>query len=152
MKLIELIKKNKAVIIITGLLLVLILLRATGMNHFRNDLKKWAIPSLNQSNLVTTDQLIKLPAPMIIRLDNSLNPNEFPGEIYNMPADSVLSKDHITKILKYEGTVAIYSSDPGLSPRIWMLLSQMGRENLYILTENAENEVLKFKFQADSIK
>jgi hypothetical protein len=151
MKLIEIIKKNKAVIIIVGLLLVLILMRSTGMDHFRNDAKKWAEPSVNQSNLITADRLKNFPAPLIISLDKSLNKEEFTGKIDNIPADSVLNNENIRKILKYEGPVVILSLDPGLSARIWMLLSQMGRDELYILTENAENEVLKFDFQADSI-
>jgi hypothetical protein len=87
---------------------------------------------------------------MIINLDKSL-PEEFTGDIDNIPADSVLSGENIRKVLKYKGPVVIRSLDPGLSARIWMLLSQMGREDLYILTDNAENEVLKFDFQADSI-
>jgi hypothetical protein len=153
MKLIDLFKKNKALIIIVGLLLILILMRATGMNHFRNDAKKWAMPSVNQTNLITSEQLDDLAGEhMIISLDKSFIPEDFKGELDNIAADSVLSREHIRKILKHEGPVAIYSSDPGLSARIWMLLSQMGRDELYILTENDENEIMKFDFQADSIK
>jgi len=150
MKLLDLLKKNKTVIIIVGLLLVLIILRATGMNHFRSDAKKWAEPSVGQSNLITPDRLKDLTAPMIINLDKSL-PEEFTGDIDNIPADSVLSDENIRKVLKYKGPVVIRSLEPGLSARIWMLLSQMGRDELYILTDNVENEILKFSFQADSI-
>ena len=147
----DLFKKNKAVIIIVGLLLVLILLRSTGMDHFRNDAEKWAEPSVNQTNLITSEQLNDLAGEhMIISLDKSFIHEDFKGELDNIAADSVLSREHIRKILKHEGPVAIHSSDPGLSARIWMLLSQMGRDELYILTENAENEVLKFDFQSDS--
>ena len=72
MKMLDLFKKNKTVIIIVGLLLVLILLRATGMNHFRNDAKKWAVPSVNKSNIITAGQLEALSGkPMIISLDNA---------------------------------------------------------------------------------
>ena len=149
----ELIKKNKAVIIIAGVLLILILMRSTGMNHFKTDVKKWAEPSVNQSNIITDTELGKLSgALLIISLDKTTMPVSFTGEIKNISPDSVLSKKNIKEIIKHDGPVVICSSDPGLSARIWMLLSQMGKSNLYILTDNADNEVLKFKFQPDTGK
>ena len=51
--------------------------------------------------------------------------------------------------MKHDGPVVLTSSDPGLTARIWMLLSQMGREDLYIISDS-ENEVLKFKLETDS--
>jgi len=73
------------------------------------------------------------------------------GELRNIPPDSILNKNHSTQIMKHDGPVLLYSSDPGLSARIWMLLSQMGRRNIYILTDSTDNEVLKYKFRPDSL-
>jgi NhaP-type Na+/H+ and K+/H+ antiporter len=149
----ELIKKNKVVIAIFLILLVLILIRSSGLNHFKNDAKKWAEPSLKQSNRITLDQVGSLTGKnLIINLDKDVSRiRELTSDAQNIPADSVLSKKHVTTIMKHDGLVLLFSSDPGLSARIWMILSQMGCRSIYILTNNADNEVFKYKFRTDTL-
>ncbi len=149
----ELIKKNKVVIAIFLILLVLILIRSSGLNHFKNDAKKWAEPSLKQSNRITLDQAGSLSGKsLIINLDKDVSGiRELTSDAQNIPADSVLSKKHVTTIMKHDGPVVLFSSEPGLSARIWMILSQMGCMNIYILTNNADNEVFKYKFRPDTL-
>jgi hypothetical protein len=148
----ELIKNNKAVIVIVLVLMVLIFIRSSGLNHFKNDIKKWAEPSVLQSNTITIDKALSFTGKiLIINLDKANHDIDLAGDVQNIPADSVLRKEHVTTIIKHDGPVLLYSSDPGLSARIWMLLSQMGRNNIFILTNNAENEVLKYKFRPDTI-
>jgi hypothetical protein len=148
----ELIKNNKAVIVIVLVLLVLILIRSSGFNHFKNDIKKWAEPSVLHSNTITIDKALSFTGKaLIINLDKDANYNiDLTGDVQNIPADSVLRKEHFTTILKHDGPVLLYSSDPGLSARIWMLLSQMGRNNIFIITNKSDNEVLKYKFRPDT--
>jgi hypothetical protein len=147
------IKNNKVVIVIVVILLVLIFFRSTGLNHFKNDIKKWAEPSVSQSNTISPEQAASLTGNLLaINLDkNAGNIRGFTGSVQNISADSVLSKDHIKMLRKHEGPVLLYSSEPGLSARIWMILSQLGCRNIYILTENPGNEVLKYKFQPDTL-
>ena len=149
----ELIKTNKAVIAIVLIVLVLVVIRSMGANHFRNDAKKWAEPSGKQSNIISIEQAAKLSGRnLIINLDKDASPlMNITGELENIPADSILSKNHIKLIMKYEGPVLLFSSDPGLSARIWMILSQMGCKRLYILTRQTDNEFLKYKFRPDTL-
>ena len=149
----ELIKNNKAVIVIVLVLMVLIFIRSSGLNHFKNDIKKWAEPSVLQSNTITIDKALSFTGKaLIINLDKDANHDiDLTGHVQNIQADSVLRKEYVTTIIKHDGPVLLYSSDPGLSARIWMLLSQMGRNNIFILTNNADNEVLKYKFRPDTL-
>ena len=149
----ELIKNNKAVIVIVLVLMVLIFIRSSGLNHFKNDIKKWAEPSVLQSNTITIDKALSFTGKaLIINLDKDANHDiDLTGHVQNIQADSVLRKEYVTTIIKHDGPVLLYSSDPGLSARIWMLLSQMGRNNIFILTKNADNEVLKYKFRPDTL-
>ena len=152
-ELMELIKKYRAVIVVVLIILVLILIRSTGINHFKNDSKKWAEPSVKQSNIITVGKAGLLPGKiLIINLDKSEEPApDIPGEFQNIHADSLLRKDHISFNLKHDGPVLLLSSDRGLSARIWMLLSQMGRRNMFILSDSENNEVLKYKFRPDTL-
>jgi len=149
----ELIKNNKAAIVIVLVLMVLIFIRSSGLNHFKNDIKKWAEPSVLQSNTITIDKALSFTGKaLIINLDKDANHDiDLTGHVQNIQADSVLRKEYVTTIIKHDGPVLLYSSDPGLSARIWMLLSQMGRNNIFILTKNADNEVLKYKFRPDTL-
>jgi hypothetical protein len=148
-----LIKKYWLVIAVVVPILILVLVRSMSLNHFKNNAKKWADPSVEKSNIITIKQVGSLNGKiLIINLDEDTRPvTELRGDVQNIPADSVLNRSHISVILKHDGPVMLFSSDPGLSARIWMILSQMGRRNLYILSNTSDNEVFKYKFRPDTL-
>jgi hypothetical protein len=149
----ELIRKYGVVIAVVVLILILVVIRSMGANHFRNDAKKWAEPSVKKSNRITLKQAESLAGKsLLINLDKvGSHIRELTGEIQNIPADSVLSKNHIASIMKHDGPVLLSSLEPGLSARIWMIMSQMGCRNIYIITDSIDNEVLKYKFRPDTL-
>jgi hypothetical protein len=149
----ELIKNNKVVFAIVLTILVLVLIRSSGVNHFKNDAKKWAEASVKQSNRITVNQAGSLEGKyLIINLDKDGSTiKELTADVQNIPADSVLSKNNIDMIMKHAGRVLLFSSEPGLTARIWMILSQMGCRNIYILTNTVDNEVFKYKFRPDTL-
>ena len=151
--LMELLKNYKVVITVVLSVLVLVLIRSAGVNHFKSDAKKWADPSFSQSNAITPEQVKLLKGNnLAINLDKSpATVTGITGDLKSIPADSILSQKHLSTILKHDGPVLLLSSDPGLSARIWMVLSQMGRKNIYILTSTTDNEILKYKFQPESL-
>jgi len=53
----ELIKKYRLVIAVILPILILVLFRSSGLNHFKNDAKKQAEPSVKQSNIMTIDRV-----------------------------------------------------------------------------------------------
>jgi hypothetical protein len=48
--------------------------------------------------------------------------------------ENILEKQNLRKIRKFKGNIVLLSQNPSESARIWMLLSEMGIRNLYILT------------------
>jgi hypothetical protein len=149
----NLIKNNKLLIAIVVIILVLVIIRTVSVNHFRSDAKQLAEPSVKTSNLITSKQAAELQGNiLIINLDKEKGPvKDVRGEILNIPPDSILSKKYISSIVKHDGPVLIYSSDAGLSARIWMILSQMGCKRVFIFTDPTDNELLKYKFRPDTI-
>jgi hypothetical protein len=148
-----LIKKFRLVIAVVLPLLILVLIRSFMVSHFKNDAKKWAEPSVKQSNRITIEQAGSLKGKSLtINLDKDVSRlMELTGDVQNIPAESVLMKDYVSMILKHDGPVMLFSSDPGLSARIWMILSQMGCRNIYILANSSDNEVFKYKFRPDTL-
>jgi len=149
----ELIKKYRLVIAVVLPILILVLLRSLGVNHFKNNVKRWAEPSVKQSNTIDIKQSDALSGKkLIINLDNDvIGIREIFTDAQNIPADSVLTKKYFKIIRKHDGPVLLFSSQPSISARIWMILSQMGFKNTYILTNNKDNEVFKYKFRPDTL-
>lgn len=88
---------------------------------------------------------------MILCIDRVAAPEGITGVIRNVASDSLLTRESVKSIRSHSGPVLIYSADPALSARFWMLLSQMGCRNIYILTNNPDNEVLKYRLQQDTL-
>lgn len=149
----NLIKENKVVFAVVLPILILVLIKSLGSDHFRNDSKKLAVPSVKGSNTIAKEQLETIPGnKLVVNLDkkNSFL-NEMKSEIVNIPADSVLTGGYLDIIRKYNGSVLLYSAKQEVSAGIWMVLSQMGYPNLYILTTDPDNEVIKNKFRPDTL-
>jgi hypothetical protein len=149
----DIIKKNLAVIIIVLTLLVLVLFRSTGINHFSSNAKSHAESSMTQTNTITTEKFGSLAGDkLLVNLGGDISSlTEDPKEKINVSPDSILMKNQVKKIMKHDGPVVLYSSEPAIAARIWMLLSQMGCKNVYILENTTDNEVLKYKFHPDSL-
>jgi hypothetical protein len=71
--------------------------------------------------------------------------------IIQIPADSILCNQYLSIIKKHKGPLLLFSDDKTISARIWMILSQIGRRNIFILTNNKNNEVFKYKFRPDTL-
>jgi hypothetical protein len=147
----EIIKKNLVSILIVLTLLILVLIRSTG-THFRSDAKGIAESSMMKSNTITPEKFGSLGGNMLfVNLGGDISSfHETAKERINVSPDSILMKTHVNKIMKYDGPVVLFSSEPAIAARIWMLLSQMGRKNIFIL-ESTDNEVLKYNFQHDTL-
>jgi len=149
----ELINKYKVVIAIVLPILILVLIKSFGGNHFKSDAKKWAEPSLTVSNIVSIEQLGKVYGEKLVLNIGEVNQGiDYLGiEMLNVPSDSILSKKIINTIRSHNGPVLLNSSGNAVSARIWMALSQMGCSNIFILTNDIDNEVLKYKFRTDTL-
>ncbi len=148
----NLVKKNWLIIVVVLPLLILVLIRSFGAGSFRNNARKWAEPSMNRSNITDLSRMETVPGEkLLINLDSASGETRMKTvTVLHVPPDSVLSKKYLSAIKQYKGPVLLYSSDPALAARIWMIISQTGRRNIFVLVNNPGNEVFKYKFPADN--
>ncbi|NJK94012.1 MAG: hypothetical protein HC905_02955 [Bacteroidales bacterium] len=71
------------------------------------------------------------------------------GELLKINAADLLQKNNLKSITQHSGEIILVTDDIIKSSRIWIILSQMGIQNVYILTDNLE-ENLKYEFRPDS--
>ena len=149
----EIFKKYKAVILIVLPLLILVLIRSAGSYHFKPDTEKLAEPSFINSNIIGKDQFAAIPGDKLIISLTDLQDNEKNtlGNVLEIAPGDILLKENINKIKNNTGPVLLYSGDPAIASRIWMVLTQMGIKNIFILTFNPDNEVLKHEFRPDTL-
>ncbi len=57
-----------------------------------------------------------------------------------MDPGSILDKSNIRQIRKNKGPVILYSGNTSEAAKVWMILSEMGIKDLYILSEPADEE------------
>jgi hypothetical protein len=149
----DLIKKYKAIFIIVVPIVILVLIRATGTNHFRTDARKLADASFSRSNIIGPEGLNQLKGEkLLINLGKDVIKHNFESvPLKTIPPDSILCKSNISILRNHQGPILLYSSETAISVRIWMLLSQMGFRNLFIISDDPDPEVLKYEFRPDTM-
>jgi hypothetical protein len=150
----NLIRTNRVLVVIVSAVIILIIIRLLSPGNFKPDAKKWAEPSFKRTNVVSIKEAVSLEGEiLIIALGQSSDVIEsITGSVLISSPDSVLSKEILKKIKSHEGSVLLYSPEVSVSARVWMVLVQLGYRNVYIITENTEDEVLKYKFRPDTIR
>lgn len=123
------------VILIVLIVTSLILVRTFNQGNFRYDAVRWAEPSLSGSNILTEDEVKSLDGEkLIIDLGNNADVSKrFKESKRVMDPVSILEKENIRIMRGNKGPVILVSGDISVSSRVWMVLSEMGLKNLFIL-------------------
>ena len=149
----DFLKKNKVILFSIIPVAILVLIRAFSTDHFKNDAGKLAEQSFTGSNIVTPDKLLHLEGEiLLVNLGKTTKRISDQGiRTVIIPTDSILLKENLRILRDHEGPLLLSSQEDAISVRIWMLLSQMGFRELYILAEEADPEVFKYEFQPGDV-
>jgi hypothetical protein len=145
-------KKYRFVSGVFLILLTAVLYRSFSHSGFRYDAPRLAGQSFQGINIISEQQIPGFQDALIIDMSNSEVLKDRYSEItLKVRPDSILDKKNIRRMLKNKGPVILVSSESTISARIWMLLSQKGLKNIFILSEEKDFEVLKNKFRTDTL-
>jgi hypothetical protein len=149
----NLINRYRIIIAVILPFLILLLIRTCSTGSFKYDARKWAEPSFSSSNVISKTDIGKLSGEkLIINLEANNNTISEKSVVeLKIAPDSVLTRKYLKKIRDHEGPVLLASPDPAMAARLWMVISQTGCRNLYILTTDNDNEVFKNEFRPDTI-
>jgi hypothetical protein len=133
----KLLKRNWLILAILFLVVAMVLIRSFRQSSFRYDAVRWAAMSADGSNIISPDQIA--PAGervLLISLGNmSEVPAQFKEQTVMISPGEILAKENLKLIRKNRGPVIISSDDPSVSARVWMVLSEMGIKNLFVLSD-----------------
>lgn len=145
-------KNLKIVVLILVVLLILIIVRNSNQNIFKQEVKTALEALQNNSNLISPEQLLQLKSkwlvvnigadnlPDSLRIENSIR----------LPFENLLDRANRKILEEVEGDLILYSSDEATASKAWIILNQLGFENIFILNLGDNQEVLKYKFQPDT--
>lgn len=145
------IRQFSIIILVVIPVAILVMIRMFSTDHFRPNALKLTEPSFSHANLMTWEQGASLTSEKLIvdLSDNDgLRSNQQKGLVH-IPVRSLLVKANLKIIRMHKGPVLLYSVEPGISARAWMILSQMGYRQVYILTGDTDNEVMKYQFKPE---
>jgi len=130
------------VLSITLLAVILVMIR-TYSHNFRYDAVRWAEPSAVRSNILTEDQISGMSSDiLLITLGNKAPAIEqLQDKILKLNPESILEKTNLSLIRKNKGPVILFSDDNSVSARVWMVLSEMGIKNIFILQADRKTEL-----------
>jgi hypothetical protein len=140
----KLIKQYWLVILIFSLVTLLVLLRSFNHNRFRYDAVKWAEPAVLGSNILTENQAVSIKGKkLFIALDDEVTVSQpFQDDAIRMDPESILYKGNFDIIRRNKGPVILYSDQSSVSAKVWMVLSEMGLKNIYIILPQ-ENHLIQ---------
>lgn len=145
-------KEFKIVILIGGIILLLVLIKAFRQREFSEDVKNTIETTVNRSNLISHDQLERQEEMVnVINLtdgDFESKPAQF--QVRTIPFENLTENNTPEKLKEAGSMTVIFSDDLSQSARAWTILNQMGAEKLYILAPS-DAEVLKYKFQPEAV-
>jgi hypothetical protein len=149
----KIVKKYIIVIAIALPVMILIAVKTFNASGFKYDAKRWSMPSFNGSNLVGTSDISTMKGDKLIVILDKVSDNipDNSAVTVRIPPDEILQRKYLKLIREHKGAVLLFSADPSLSSRIWMVISQTGLKNIYILTDSRNNEIFKNKFRPDTL-
>jgi len=141
------INKNIAwIIALLVVLTVLVLVRTFNQNLFKRNAADAVEAAKN--NTVTVDELQSINSEFyIVELDE--NAGQFEQSI-SIPFEQILEQSNRDKLENLEGNIYLFSNSIDRSARAWVILNQLGFDNVYILSNTTEPEAFKYKFQPDT--
>nr|WP_319572738.1 hypothetical protein [uncultured Draconibacterium sp.] len=126
------------------LLLVLVLVRTFNTNLFKRNVSE----ALTTDITVSVQDLSALKGSYsVVELD--AENQRFPNSLV-LPFNQLLEKENKEKLASLDGKILLYSSDISTSSKAWVILNQLEFDGVYILSDEENPEVLKYKFQPDT--
>ena len=147
----NLLKNFKIILPIIVVLVILIIIRISDQNVFKEQVKSAVEVTQNNGNLIMLNKFRELTTSyLLIELGSESKHDtlHFQHSI-KIPFEKLLDEPNRKILDKTEGTLILYSAEIALASKAWIILNQLGYKNLLILTSDENPEELKYKFQPD---
>lgn len=140
------------IIVILATILVLLVVRLSNKNLFKQDVALAIEAGTDEKNLISVVELEQSSAYLVVQLNSAESTNfaEFKNSI-KIPFQNLLEKENQKLLKETKGKIVLLSEDISTASKAWVILNQLGFENVFILKNKENSEVFKYKFQPDTV-
>lgn len=135
-----------AILFSLSLMMIMVLLHSFNENLFIRDAGD-AITEVTNRVISTENLTNRQQAFQIVNLDE--DSAKFENAI-QMPFKDILLPENRKKLCSLETDIFLYSKNVSTVAKAWVILNQLDFKRVFILSDNATPEVLKYKFQPDT--
>lgn len=143
------IKSLGLIIVILSIILVLVLIRTSNKNLFKQDSQDAIEAAKNGDNSISLEEIKNHSSEYLVvdlSAKNKSNSTQFTNSI-NIPFETLLNKDSQKRLKETKSKIVLFSNDISNASKAWVILNQLGYQNIVILQNEENEEVLKYKFQ-----
>jgi len=143
------IKDLKIVLFFLLVVLVLVIVRTTGKNRFKQDAKN-AIEAITSNNISVLLNEYKAAENQFLVVDlNESGSVQFENSI-KIPFEKLLEETTLQKLKETENKILLVSDDNLVAVKAWVILNQLEFKNVFVLSNEENTEVLKYEFKPDT--
>jgi len=143
-------KELKIVLAILLVVLVLVIAKTMSKNRLNQDAIN-AIEAVSNSNFSVSLNEFKAAQNQFLVVDLSESGSAQFENSMKVPFDKLLEESTIQKLKETQGKILLVSTNNSQTSKAWVILNQIGIKNVFVLTNEENQEILKYAFQPDSI-
>ena len=144
-------KELKIVLILIAVVLVLVIAQTTGKNRFKQDANNAVEAAARNNFSVSVSELKSAENDYLIVDLNDSGKAHFENSL-QIPLEKLLDETNLKKLKETENKILLVSDDNSKAEKGWVILNQLGFENVFVLSTVENEEVLKYEFQPDTTK
>ena len=127
-------------------LVVLVLVRTFKPNLFKRNVRE-ALKTTTEMTVSVQELSALKDSYNIVELD--AENQRFQNSVV-IPFDQLLETESKEKLTSLDGKILLYTNNIATSSKAWVILNQLEFEEVYVLSDEENPEVLKYKFQPDT--
>jgi len=142
-------KGLKIVLLALLVVLVLVIVKTTGKNRFKQDAQN-VIEAVKSNNFQVTMNDLKGTENQYFIVDLTESGSAQFENSVKIPFKKLLEETTLQKLKEIENKILLVSDDNSVAVKAWVILNQLDFKNVYVLSEEGNPEVLKFEFKPDN--
>jgi len=141
------------ILFLFAVMAVLVISRIFNPNLFKRETQAAIENALNTGFVISEDQLKTKNNPyLLVDLNHTtVVSQDNPENSVHIPFEKLLDKTSQDILKNNNGEIVLVATDNTTSSKAWVILNQLGYKNVIILEKKQNQEVLKYKFQPDTI-
>ena len=142
-------KDLKIVLIFMVVVLVLVIVRTAGKNGFNQDAKN-AVKAVSNNNFSISLNELKTNEKDYLIVDLSESVSVQYKNHLQIPLENLIDKINLQKLKETKNKILLFSDNDSKAEKAWVILNQLGFENVFVLLNDEIIEVFKYEFQPDT--